>query len=150
MIRPISYITMPCDTVMMRYQLIDHTADVMVRCTGDTMGECFANAAYAMFDQMIDASSVSHSLTRVVEIEGKDDESRLYLFLSELLFVMDCESLVFNEFEVSFDGDIVRCRAYGEPLDIKKHRPRAEIKAVTYHMLNVDRQEPSVTVIFDV
>ncbi|MBO4552112.1 MAG: archease [Candidatus Methanomethylophilaceae archaeon] len=134
----------------MRYQLIDHTADVMVRCTGDTLEECFANAAYAMFDQMVDASSIDRSITKEVVVEGKDDDSRLYAFLSELLFIMDCEGLVFNGFEVSFEGDTVRCIAQGEVLDPVKHRPKAEIKAVTYHMLNVDRIEPSVTVIFDV
>ena len=135
---------------MARYQLIDHTADVMVRCTGGTLEGCFSNAAYAMFDQMMDASTISHTTTRDIEVEGRDDESRLYRFLSELLFVMDCEGLVFNDFDVTFDGDRVRCRAYGEPLDIGKHRPRAEIKAVTYHMLKVDRDVPSVDVIFDV
>ncbi len=134
----------------MRYQLIDHTADVMVRCTGDTLEECFANAAYAMFDQMVDASSIDDGIAKEVVAEGKDDDSRLYAFLSELLFIMDCEGLVFNRFEVSFEGDTVRCIAHGEELDPMKHRPKAEIKAVTYHMLNVDRIEPSVTVIFDV
>lgn len=134
----------------MRYQVMDHTADVMVRCTGKDLEECFANAAYAMFDQMIDADSVTASEAIEIEAEGKDDESRLYAFLSELLFVFDCDRKVFREFSVSFDGDRVRCIAEGEPLDLDRHRPRAEIKAVTYHMLQVDRESPSVTVIFDV
>lgn len=134
----------------MRYELFDHTADVMVRCTGASLEECFENAAYAMFDQVIDASTVERRLERTVEITADDDEDRLYSFLSELLFVMDCDSLVFNDFKVTFDGDRVSCTAYGEPLDLKKHRPKTEIKAVTYHMLSVDRDEPAVTVIFDV
>lgn len=134
----------------MRYEVFDHTADVMVKCRGKDLEECFENAAYAMFDQVIDASTVENRLERTVEIASEDDEDRLYSFLSELLFIMDCETLVFNDFKVTFEGNTVRCIAYGEPLDVKKHHPRSEIKAVTYHMLNVNREEPSVTVIFDV
>ena len=51
---------------------------------------------------------------------------------------------------MSFDGDDVVCHAKGETLDRSRHRVRSEVKAVTYHMMNVDREEPSVTVIFDV
>lgn len=134
----------------MRYEVFDHTADVMVRCTGKDLEECFENAAYAMFDQVVDAERIGHTLERTVEITAEDDEERLYSFLSELLFVMDCESLVFSEFSVTIDGDTVRCTAKGEPLDQRKHHAKSEIKAVTYHMLSVDRETPSVTVIFDV
>ena len=134
----------------MRYEMLDHAADVMVRCKGKDLEECFENAAYAMFDQIVDASRIEHTLTREIEISANDDEERLYSFLSELLFVMDCDSLVFNDFKVSIINDKVRCIAKGEPLDVKKHHAKSEIKAVTYHMLSVDRNEPSVTVIFDV
>ena len=134
----------------MRYELLEHAADVMVRCTGKDLEECFENAAYAMFDQVVDASRIDDSITREITISGNDDEERLYSFLSELLFIMDCESIVFDSFDVSFDGNDVHCTAKGEPLDVRKHHAKAEIKAVTYHMLSVKREEPSVTVIFDV
>ena len=133
-----------------RYEMLEHAADVMVRCTGRNLEECFENAAYAMFDQIIDASTVEHRIERKIEITGEDDEERLYSFLSELLFITDCDSLVFNSFKVTFDSDKVICKTMGEPLDVKKHHAKAEIKAVTYHMLSVDREVPSVTVIFDV
>ena len=133
-----------------RYELLEHAADVMVRCKGETMEECFENSAYAMYDQIVDASKIEHSITRKIEVSGSDDEERLYSFLSELLFITDCESLVFNQFEVSFIDDKVICTAEGEPLDLKRHHAKAEIKAVTYHMLSVNMEEPSVTVIFDV
>ena len=133
-----------------RYELLEHAADVMVRCNGKTLEECFENSAYAMYDQIVDASKIEHSVTREIEVSGSDDEERLYSFLSELLFITDCESLVFNQFKVSFNDDKVICTAEGEPLDLKRHHAKAEIKAVTYHMLSVNREEPSVTVIFDV
>ena len=134
----------------MRYELLEHAADVMVRCTGRNLKECFENAAYAMFDQVVDVSRIEDSVERTIKITADDDEERLYSFLSELLFVMDCESLVFDSFKVTINGNDVSCVARGEPLDVKKHHAKVEIKAVTYHMLSVNREEPSVTVIFDV
>ena len=44
---------------MERYILVDHTADMMVRAFGDTLEECFGNAAYALFDQTVDLSDIS-------------------------------------------------------------------------------------------
>lgn len=134
----------------MRYELIDHTADVMVSCKGRTLEECFENAAYALFDQMVDAGTIQRSVSREITIKGRDDEERLYAFLSELLFVMETENLLFSDFKVAFDGDRVKCTAKGEPLDLKKHRAKAEVKAITYHELSVNRNVPCITVIFDV
>ncbi|MDY0293284.1 MAG: archease [Candidatus Methanomethylophilaceae archaeon] len=133
----------------MRYELVDHTADVMVRCTGGTLEECFGNAAYALIDQMVDASLVEEKVTVRIEAEGGDWEERLYSFLSEVLFVQDSEGMVFRVFDVSFEGDRVVCEARGEPLDRTKHRAKTEIKAITYHMLSVHPEVPGLTVIFD-
>lgn len=134
----------------MRYELVEHTADVMVRCYGETLEGCFENAAYALFDQMVDVSQVDPVMTFDIEVSGDGPESRLYAFLSELLFLQDSESVVMSDFKVLFDGDVVRCAAYGELLDVSKHNMKGEIKAITYHMMEVDPDEPSVQVIFDV
>ena len=135
---------------MERYILVDHTADMMVRAFGDTLEECFGNAAYALFDQTVDLSDIGTSEETEVRVTGIDDEDRLYSFLSELLFIEDCDNLILKEFDVSFDGDDVVCRARGETLDRTRHRVRSEVKAVTYHMMEIDRDTPSVTVLFDV
>ncbi len=135
---------------MERYILVDHTADMMVRAFGDTLEECFGNAAYALFDQTVDLSDIGTSEETEFRVTGIDDEDRLYSFLSELLFIEDCDNLILKEFDVSFDGDDVVCRARGETLDRTRHRVRSEVKAVTYHMMVIDRDTPSVTVLFDV
>ena len=135
---------------MERYVLLDHTADMMVKAFGKTVEECFANAAYALFDQTVDLSNVGTSEETDVRVSGIDDEDRLYSFLSEMLFIEDADNLILKEFEVSFDSGDVVCHARGERLDLSKHRVRSEVKAVTYHMMEVNRDEPSVTVLFDV
>ena len=135
---------------MERYVLIDHTADMMVRAFGSTLEECFGNAAYALFDQTVDLSNVGTSESVDILVTGIDDEDRLFSFVSEMLFIEDADYLILREFDVRFEGDDVVCTARGERLDRSKHRVRSEVKAVTYHMMQIDRDTPSVTVLFDV
>ena len=135
---------------MKRYELIDHTADLMVKARGITLEECFANAGYALFDQTVDLSGIRPVRVFEIETSGEFPEDRLYSFLSELLFLEDCDGVVLCELDVRFDGDRVICRGKGEILDRNRHRIRSEIKAVTFHMMSVNADEPSVTVIFDV
>ena len=135
---------------MERYVLIDHTADLMVRAFGSTLEECYANAGYALFDQTVDLSGVGTGEETEFRVTGIDDEDRLYSLLSELLFIEDCDNLILKEIEVRFEGDDVLCHGRGETLDRSRHRIRSEIKAITYHMMEIDRATPSVTVLFDV
>ena len=134
----------------MRYELLEHTADVMVKAHGKDLEECFANAAYALFDQMVDASKIDVKVHVRFEVEGHDLESLLYNFLSEFLYIHDAKQLVLSHFEVRIDGNKASCKAEGERLSRIKHGQRHEVKAITYHMLSVDSEEPSVTVIFDI
>lgn len=134
----------------MRYEQLEHTADVMIKAGGKTLEECYGNAAYALFNTMVDASTISPKEEIDIIQEGHDLESLLYNFLSEFLFVHDVTRLVLCEFDVTIKDLKIVCKARGEKLDLEKHRPKTEIKAITYHMLKVDPNEPSVTVIFDI
>ncbi|MBR1888841.1 MAG: archease [Candidatus Methanomethylophilus sp.] len=135
---------------MERYEVLDHTADLMIKGYGSTLEECYANLAYGMFDQTVDLRDVAPTETREVDVTGFDDEDALYSFLSELLFIEAYENIILKEFEVNIDGLHITCTARGELLDRSKMRIRGEIKAVTFHMMDIDRETPSVTVLFDV
>ena len=135
---------------MERYEVLDHTADLMIKGYGSTLEECYANLAYGMFDQTVDLRDVAPTETREVDVTGFDDEDALYSFLSELLFIEAYENIILKEFEVKIDGLHITCKARGELLDRSKMRIRGEIKAVTFHMMDIDRETPSVTVLFDV
>ncbi len=132
------------------YELLEHTADVLVKCRGATLEECFENAAVALFDQIADLARVEPRRPCLFQVEGGSREELLYAFLSELIFLFDAYGMLFREFTVSFEDGVLRCRAVGEELDMGRHEPRGAVKAVTYHMLDVNEEEPSVTVLFDV
>ncbi|MDD4307575.1 MAG: archease [Thermoplasmata archaeon] len=133
-----------------RYQLIDHTADILVRTTGRDMNEAFENAAYALFDTMCDASSVEPLTVKKVECEAGDLGQLLVDWLSRLLFLCDVDDMLFSEFEVKIIGTKLTARIKGEAMDAEKHQLKTDVKAITYHMLEVDEGKNSVQVLFDI
>jgi len=135
---------------MERYRVMDHTADLMVEAYGRSMQECFSNAGFALFDQTVDLSTVDPSIEVSFSTGGDDLEERLYLFLSELLFMEDCDGFIAKDLDVRFESDKTVCVARGEHLDRDRHRVKSEVKAVTFHMMRVEPDVPRVTVIFDV
>lgn len=136
---------------MKHYELIEHTADVGVKAYGSTLPEAFMHAAEGMFDIITDESTIEPIGAYDIELEAPDLEQLLVDWLSKLLFLNGAYDLVFGKFEVTITGNHLSARVYGENYDIKKHRMGVEIKAVTYHMLQVHGQAPMyVQVLFDI
>lgn len=135
------------------YEFIDHTADICVKAFGKTLSECFENAAIGMFDIITDSSTIQEMGEYTIELVSEDLEQLLVDFLSELLFLHSSRNIVFGSFNVEIDLDkaILKAVITGEELDTSKHKMGVEIKAVTYHMLEVSNKEPFfVQVLFDI
>jgi len=136
---------------MKPYELVEHTADVGVKAYGKTLSEAFEHAALGMFDIITDESSIEPVGQYNIELEAPDLEQLLVDWLSKLLFLNGAENLVFGKFQVTLSGSRLTASVYGEKYDTKKHRMGVEIKAVTYHMLEVHGEPPMyVQVLFDI
>ena len=134
----------------MRYRLLDHTADALVEAYGETISERYANAAFALFDQMTDVSTVKPVGEVKVVLSADDEEQLLVDFLQELLFIHDTDGYVFNDFEVEVAGLNLEAVARGEKFDPSRHPKRSVVKGVTYHDLKIDNKGKTLTVLFDV
>jgi SHS2 domain-containing protein len=136
---------------MKQYELIDHTADVGVKAYGKTVAEAFEHAAEAMFDIITDESTIDSIGEYDIQLESPDLEQLLVDWLSKLLFLNDAENLVFGKFQVTIDANRLSARVFGEKYNKKKHKMGVEIKAVTYHILQVNKKDPIfVQVLFDI
>lgn len=136
---------------MKHYELIEHTADVGVKAYGKTLSEAFTHAAEGMFDIITDKSTIERIGEYNIHLEAPDLEQLLVDWLSQLLFLNGAYSLVFGKFEVTLTGTRLSARVFGETYDTKKHRMGVEVKAVTYHMLQVHEKDPCyVQVLFDI
>jgi len=138
---------------MKRYETFDHTADIGVRVFGRTVEEVFANAAYALFDQMTDLRKVGDGAVQEIFVEGADREDLLIRWLGELLFLCQGRGYLFKEFSIlHLNSNSLRAVARGEIFDSSRHHFKTEIKAVTYHQVEVKEMDGKWEgrVIFDV
>jgi SHS2 domain-containing protein len=133
-----------------RYEEIDHTADVGIRAYGRTVDELFANAAEAMFSLIADLPTVKPVGEVEVRLEAEDLPTLLLRWLSELLYLHETQRLLFSSFEVQVVGTSLEGRARGEAIDKTRHELKLVIKAVTRHGLTVDPGKGIAEVIFDI
>lgn len=138
---------------MKAYEFIDHTADIGLKANGKNLSDAFAHAAEGMFDIITDSSKIDGKGEYHIELSSDDLEQLLVDWLNELLFLQGAENLVFGNFSVTVDEKNVCLSATvsGEIFDSKKHQIGMEIKAVTYHLLEVHQGNPCfVKVLFDI
>lgn len=134
------------------YEIIEHTADIGIKAMGKTIEEAFAETARGMFSLMIRNSHIENSVKRTITVENTGDlELLLVDFLSELLYIHDVEHLVFGDISVAI-GTNLTAVASGDYYSRDKHGYGMEIKAVTYHLLEIQTHKKGVTinVLFDV
>jgi len=138
---------------MKKYELIEHTADVGIKAYGKNISEAFENAAKGMFDIITNCSKIDNVGEYNIQLEAPDFEQLLVDWLSELLFLNSAKNLVFGFFKVEIDKKYPHLSAsvLGENYNISKHKIGIEIKAVTYHMLEIQKKRLyHVQVLFDI
>ena len=134
------------------FELLDHTSEVGVSATGRDLKEAFAQAAQGMFSIIVESEDVEEVLEREVQVEAPDIGALLVAWLNELIYRFEAEGTVFKGFQVVELTDTrLRATCWGEQANPRKHRFKTDVKAATYHMLEVEPGEPSrVQVILDI
>ncbi len=135
------------------FEILEHTADAGIVAHGGSLEETFANAAAGMFALMADPDGVRPLEERRIDVEGRDHEGLLVRWLTELLYYLDAEEMLFSRFVVEeISGRRLRARAWGERIDRERHRLHFGVKAVTRHMLEVGPEDGGyrAQVLFDI
>lgn len=135
------------------YTLLDHTADLGIEVRGHSLEDLFVEAARALFDLLGTLGATEITTEQDIRIEADDREDLLRAWLSELLFLGTTRGVIFSRFRIlSLNSHKLEALAMGEPFDPARHSFEREIKAVTFHGLEVvnDRRGWKASVIFDV
>ena len=127
---------------MKKFEYFDVTADIGFRAYGETLNEAFENAGLAIFNIISDTDGITPSNEISFEITSEDDVSLLYDFLKELLFYHEVEFMLFSEFHVKINDDFhLSATIKGEAINWDKHERKTEIKAITFHKMEVKRTD---------
>lgn len=126
---------------MKKYEYFDVTADIGFKSYGETLNEAFENAGLAIFNIISDTSDIKAEREITFKIRSEDEISLLYDYLEELLFYHEVEFMLFSEFHVEIDDELkLKATIKGEDIDWTKHERKTEIKAITFHKMDVKKQ----------
>jgi SHS2 domain-containing protein len=131
-----------------RFEFLDHTADAKFRAFGSDLGEALANAALAVASLIWDWDKVARSISRPVDIRGRDLPRLVARTLEEVLFLFESEGFLLagvDSLQVTREGDAYRCRAvlWGDVLS-GRYPLHGGVKAITYNEMKIEMGEPTV------
>jgi len=135
-----------------RYEVIDHTADIGIAAYGSDLNFLFANAAVGMLSLMIKTETMRHDVAKAISLAAEDSETLLIEWLNELLYIIYTEHLVLYKFDIFIDKGRLTAKCSGQRLEPGSYCFIREIKAATYHNLEIVNQdgEYSARIIFDI
>jgi len=119
------------------------TADLTVDTWGETLEEVFRQSAIALFNAITPIEGIRQNETREFEVEGHDLGALLFNFLDELLYLQEVDLIVFSGFDLEIDRERFTLKAvcHGEPFDLARHTQGIAIKAVTFHLMNIQQSD---------
>jgi len=124
-----------------QYETFEHTADIGLRASADSLEELFAALGQALANYICPVSQVRRSQSRPLNVKADDLESLAVDFLGEVLGVVQFDHFMVAEARVSkMTSTEIWVDLLGEGYDPTRHEIAAEVKGVTYHQLKVEQQ----------
>ncbi|MGB9727574.1 MAG: archease [Nitrososphaeria archaeon] len=134
------------------YRILEHVSDAYVEVEGRSLEECFSKAGLAVVDIMVDLDSISPVNSMDVRVEGFDLYSLLYNFLEDVLVRVTSGDFLPCSIDVKISGHgegfVLDARYSGESFVLGKHRAKVEVKAVTYHLMEIVEKDDGFVIRF--
>jgi SHS2 domain-containing protein len=124
----------------MTWEHFPHGADIGVRGVGATRAQAFAEAALALVAVVSDPARIAVTTAVEIRCAAPDDELLLADWLNALIYEMATRRMLFARFDVVLADHALAATAWGEPVDVARHRPAVEVKGATYTALSVARR----------
>jgi len=128
----------------MSYKLLEHTTDAFIEVTASNLKEAFTIAAKSVVDTTIEGSTVDEKDEMVIKVSGKDLKYLLFNWLEAVIYQLITEGFAIKRFEVNLqkkDQYEITAKSFGEPIDLKKHHFKIEIKAPTFHLMEISEEK---------
>ena len=120
------------------YESFDHTADVGLRIWAHDLDVLFSEAGKGLAALIVeDPSNIRPAERAEFHIPGRQTDYLLFDWLNELLFQFESEQRLFWQFDVRVTDQGLDGTGFGEVFDADRHGMSHEVKAITYHGLQV-------------
>ena len=121
--------------------------DAFIEVTGNSLDEAFENAGIAVVDTIVDIRTVENKEEKKIEINANELKSLLYNWLEEIIILTITDGFVVKTFNVRItknDKYYLSAKISGEEIDFEKHHFKLEIKAPTYHLMEIKENRPVI------
>ncbi|VDK66701.1 unnamed protein product [Onchocerca ochengi] len=129
-------------TAAVKYEYLDHTADIQLHGWGNTLEEAMEQTLISMYGYMTEISMVSAEYSFDLFANGIDMVSLMARLLDEALFAFSTEPFfigrVAKVIKLDREKFEVQVRCWGESFDLSRHPQGTEIKAITYSNMQVN------------
>ena len=120
------------------YTLMDHTADLGIRIRGTDLKNLFEVAGRALTQLIVEGATLGKTTAMNISISGEDPADLMVRWLGEILYLFDGENLVVTHIHInSIFSSRLEATLETVPFDPEIHEILREIKAVTYHQIEV-------------
>jgi SHS2 domain-containing protein len=134
------------------YLLLNHTADMGMEITASDPVDLFTKAGRALIHIMLgDIRSKGPDVIKI-SLTGDDLPDLMVRWLTEILYLFEGEHLITTDIIIHELSSAALCASLAvTPFDPSRNEVLREVKAVTYHQIDVTRQDGiwKARVIFD-
>jgi SHS2 domain-containing protein len=140
---------------MYKYKYLDHTADIAINVTADTVDEVFICFAIAFRDTLSHGSS-KEMIEDELDISCHTLEELLVYFLNELNYFLTVKKKLFSKvvkLDIIHDKEFrLKSRLAFEHYNPSLHHLKVEIKAITFHNLKIEQvnNRYNAVIVFDI
>ncbi|MBN1480162.1 archease [candidate division KSB1 bacterium] len=133
-------------------EFFDHTADIGIRLTRPTPEELFRDAAFAMFDLIAPNNKFRPVINYTITVQGVNLEELMVNWLSEINFYFQVNGYVPVNIALVVNSTCLTAKIQGDIIDRSVHNVEIEIKAITFHKIDVRQADDKwkAQVVFDI
>jgi SHS2 domain-containing protein len=142
---------------MKEFEILEHTADIGMIAYGKNKREIFVNAAKGMFNIIVGDNSnlINNNFSCKITLKAEGLEDLLVAWLNELLYIGETRLVILNKFQIKELSNFqIKAEVEGIKINSPSVKIEKEIKAVTYHRLEIKKDEESglwrAQIIFDI
>jgi SHS2 domain-containing protein len=135
------------------YEFLEHTADLGIIVRGSDIQNLFETAAMALMHILVKGHSNKAPVRARLSVSADDTDDLMVRWLSEILYLLEGEEIVVTRVKIpKIHPSHLEALIEKVPFDSERHEIQREIKAVTYHQINVSKIEGrwQARIIFDV
>jgi len=137
---------------MTEYDYFETTADIGIEVVSNSIEDAFINSALATMNLVTDVEKMDTTINKEVQITSEDLYALLYDWITEVIMLMNCDFFIASKYDLKItkndDKYILKATLYGDIYDTDKYNYKTEVKAITYHLMQIDNLDDKYHVKF--